>query len=45
MLNFISRRITFGLGYQPSVMRDVFLVDEKLHCDLQRLYGRIASCA
>src|ERR1700694_1956745 len=45
MLNFISRRITFGLGYQPSVVRKILLVDVKLHCDLQGYMGESTGCA
>jgi hypothetical protein len=45
VLNFISRWITFRLGYQPLVMRKVLLVDVKLHCDLQGYMGESAGCA
>ena len=35
VLNLISRRITFRLSYQPSVVCKVLVVDVALHCDLQ----------
>jgi hypothetical protein len=35
VLNLISRRITFRLSYQPSVVCKVLIVDVALHFDLQ----------
>jgi hypothetical protein len=30
----VTRRIVLALGYQPSIMLNVCVVDETLHCDL-----------
>jgi hypothetical protein len=35
VLNLISRRITFRLGYQPSIVRKILVVDVAFHCDLR----------
>src|SRR6266851_6399962 len=45
VLNLISRRITFRLSYQPSVVCKVLVVDVALHCDLQGVHWRITGCA
>lgn len=34
VMDLISRRITFRLSHQPSVVCKVLLVDVALHCDL-----------
>jgi len=43
VLNLISRRITFRLSYQPSVVCKVLIVDVALHCDLQGVHWQIAG--
>ncbi len=45
VLNLISRRITFRLSYQPSVVCKVLVVDAALHRHLQGYIGEIAGCA
>jgi hypothetical protein len=39
VLNHISRRVTLGLGDQPSIVREVFPVYVSLHCDLHGYMG------